>query len=343
MTIKEIARIANVSIGTVDRVMHGRGRVSRKTSDLIKGLIKESGYKPNIFGRRLSLSKEFTFAVLMPRLHQDSKYWEISAKGIEQAHEELKAYKIKLKYFFYDRYSDASVKKEIEKIEKAGIDGLLVAPVLHRPIKRFLLSITDSIPYVLFNANIPDSKAICYIGQDSFQSGVLSAKIMKMMICGKGSLAVILAAPDDYHIIERADGFYSYFEDSKDFEIKSFSMGPCTKESFYVMMRNILKEEKDLKGIFVANAATHYAAEYLKEHGAGRKICLLGYDLIEENIKYLKEGIIDFIISQKAEMQGYKGLLTLYRSVVLQEICEKHIMMPLDIITKENLIYYQKY
>jgi LacI family transcriptional regulator len=343
MTIKEIARKANVSIGTVDRVMHGRGRVSRETAELVKEIIKESGYKPDVFGRRLSLSKEFTFAVLMPRLSQDSKYWEISARGIEQAHEELKAYKIKLKYFFYDRYSEKSVKKEIKKIEESEIDGLLVAPVLHRPIKRFLLSITDRIPYVLFNANIPDSNALSYIGQDSFQSGVLCAKLMRNMICGNGCIAMILAAPDDYHIIERADGFKSFFEDVKDFEIKSYSLRPCTKESFYAMMNNIMREDKKLRGIFVANSATHYAAEYLKEYGIDKKIYLIGYDLIEENVKCLKEGLIDFLISQKAEMQGYKGLLTLYRSVVMQESCEKHIMMPLDIITNENLIYYQKY
>ena len=71
MTIKEIAREANVSIGTVDRVVHGRGRVAQKTTELVKKIIQESGYKPNIFGSRLSLSKDYIFAVIMPRLHQD--------------------------------------------------------------------------------------------------------------------------------------------------------------------------------------------------------------------------------------------------------------------------------
>ncbi len=343
MTIKELAKRANVSIGTVDRVMHGRGRVSKDTSEMIKKLISESGYKPNIFGRRLSLSKDFTFAILMPKLYQDSKYWEMSSKGIEQAHTELKAYKVKIKYFFYDRYSEISIKKEIEKIENTGIDGLLIAPVLHRPIKKYLATIAKKIPYVLFNANIPDSNAVSYIGQDSFQSGVLSAKLMKMLVCRKGCIAVMIAAPDDYHITERADGFYSYFEDNDDYSLKSYTMSPCTKETFYAMMKKITREERELQGVFVANAATHYAAEYLKEHFSDKKICLVGYDPIDENVKYLREGIIDFLISQKAEMQGYKGIYALYRSVVLQEPSEKYIMMPLDIITKENLIYYQKY
>src|SRR5208337_4085374 len=104
MTIKEIAKQANVSIGTVDRVVHARGRVSQKTKELIKKIIRDSGYKPNIFGSRLSLSKDYVFGVLMPKFHQDSKYWEISSRGINQAHDELKTYKVRIKYFLYDRY-----------------------------------------------------------------------------------------------------------------------------------------------------------------------------------------------------------------------------------------------
>ena len=343
MTIKEIARSANVSIGTVDRVIHGRGRVSKDTATLIRKLISESGYKANIFGKHLSLAKVYTFGVLMPRLYQDSRYWEISARGIEQAQSELKSYNVKIKYFFYDRYSETSIKQEIEKIEDGGIDGLLIAPVLHKPIKHFLESISGKIPYALFNANIPDMKAISYIGQDSFQSGVLSAKLMKMMVSEKGFLAVMVTVTNDYHIIERVDGFYSFFENNDDYNLKSYIIDPCTRDLFYGTMKKIIKEEKDLKGVFVANASTHYAAEYIKEFCGNKKIYVVGYDPTEENIKFLKEGFIDFLISQKAEMQGYKGIYALYRSVVLQEPFEKYVMMPLDIITNENLIYYQKY
>jgi LacI family transcriptional regulator len=165
---------------------------------------------------------------------------------------------------------------------------------------------------------------------------------MKMMVREKCSIAVIIPAPDDYHIVERADGFYSFFEEYPDYRIRSYSLSPCTRDIFYAMMKEIISDE-DVKGIFVANAATHYAAEYLKDHRGLKKINLVGYDPTEENIKYLKDGYIDYLISQKAEMQGYRGIYALYRSVVLQEPLEKHIMMPLDIITNENLIYYQKY
>ena len=46
-TIKEIAELAGVSRGTVDRVLNNRGSVNRETAEKIRAIIKQLGYKPN--------------------------------------------------------------------------------------------------------------------------------------------------------------------------------------------------------------------------------------------------------------------------------------------------------
>ncbi len=61
----------------------------------------------------------------------------------------------------------------------------------------------------------------------------------------------------------------------------------------------------------------------------------------EKEINIFKKGIINFLISQRPEKQGYEGINTLFRSAVLREKIEKNkIMIPIDVITKENLCYY---
>ena len=47
ITIKDIAKEANVSEGTVDRVLHNRGGVSQKTEAKIKAIIKKHDFKTN--------------------------------------------------------------------------------------------------------------------------------------------------------------------------------------------------------------------------------------------------------------------------------------------------------
>ena len=85
VTIRDIAKRAGVSNGTVDRVIHNRGRVSKETAENIKKIVQELNYRPNIFARQLSLSKIFNFGVLIPQKDQDGNYWRLPIKGIEKA------------------------------------------------------------------------------------------------------------------------------------------------------------------------------------------------------------------------------------------------------------------
>ena len=63
--VKEIARRANVSIATVDRVIHNRKGVSEATKKKIQEIIEEMGFQPNILASRLASKKVNKFAVLI--------------------------------------------------------------------------------------------------------------------------------------------------------------------------------------------------------------------------------------------------------------------------------------
>ena len=53
ITTKEIAELAGVSRGTVDRVLHNRGHVNESTKVRIHEIVKRLDYKPNLAGRSL--------------------------------------------------------------------------------------------------------------------------------------------------------------------------------------------------------------------------------------------------------------------------------------------------
>lgn len=340
MKIKEIAELANVSIGTVDRVLHNRGRVAKDKEELIRRIIKENGYTRNIFGSRLSISKNYVFLVIMPKLEQDSSYWEMSARGIEKAANELKLYKVSVRYLYYDRYSVLSQKRIFAKALDEDVDGILLAPINTNEVIDFIRKISDRIPYVLFDSEIPDTQASSFIGQDSFQSGVVAAKLMSLLIKGEVSSIAIVTIADDIHIKNRADGFRSFFSDNDLVYIKTFTLDLINNNNTHQFMEKVLHETPNCRGIFIPNSATHIAAEYYRNQSE-RPVYIIGYDLVKDNIELLNEGYIDFLISQKADVQGFEGIYALYKSIVLKEQVKKdRIMMPIDIITRENLQYY---
>jgi LacI family transcriptional regulator len=343
VSIKDIARRAGVSIGTVDRVVHNRGRVSKATEDKVRLIIEETGYRPNIFASRLSRAKLFRFGVLMPRPDQDSGFWQLPLRGIERAADELRSHSIQIIRYFFDKYEPThkAIDAMHQRIRDDQPDGLLVAPVAPRWVRESLSHLPENCPYVFFDSALPNTSPVSTIIQDSFQSGVLAAKLAELMVGGSGEVALLQIEPNDFHLLDRARGFRSYFIKHPAITcVECVVDGARLDESLAKACSSMLTRHPDLKGVFVTNAATFKAAEFLKRKHA-RSIRVVGYDLIPENVRYIKEGWIDFLIHQRPETQGYTGIYTLYRKLVLGEAVKSRVMMPIDIIAKENINYYE--
>jgi LacI family transcriptional regulator len=340
VSIKEIAKKAHVSIGTVDRVIHNRGRVSANTKEKIERIIKELNYVPNVFARNLKLDKKFVFGVIVPVPSQDSNYWETPVQGIMKAQVELKSHKVNVKFFYYDKYCPESFRKVYHRAMHSGVDGFLIAPVILKIADELIKKYPPVKPYVFFDSKIPNIDYLAYIGQDSYQSGVVSAKLVSLLLTEQGTVAAIRALPEDYHIEERIRGFQNYFKKNKKINVITCDLNyQGNKKITFALAQKILNNNKDLKAIFISNALTHQIAEFMSINRLKMKIHLIGYDLIKENKDYLKKGFIDFLINQMPETQGYQGIYSLFRNIVLGEEVEKEIMMPIDIVTKENIIY----
>ena len=84
ITIRQVAEKANVSIGTVDRILHNRGRVSEVTRQKVLNLVKELGYKPNIHASLLSARKTIRIVVIIPYF-QSEEFWSLVYDGIKRA------------------------------------------------------------------------------------------------------------------------------------------------------------------------------------------------------------------------------------------------------------------
>jgi len=90
MTIKDIAIIAKVSTGTVDRVIHKRGGVSEEKKKIINDIIKENNFKINSVASALAKNKQYKIATLMPSYNDDDMFWESPFLGVKKASSEIK-------------------------------------------------------------------------------------------------------------------------------------------------------------------------------------------------------------------------------------------------------------
>lgn len=345
--VKEIARRANVSIATVDRVLHNRIGVSAKTKREIDDIIKELNYQPNILASRLASRETFTFAVLIPRVSDETDFWNAPLLGVKKAEAAIKEYGIKIDVYFFDINDRKSFEEQSKLILKNKPDGILLAPSFINEAIQFTSLLDErSIPYVLIDSNIPNQEGLCYIGPHLFRSGYLSAQLMNFKLSKESEILVINIAKevDDHnYLLQIEEGFRAYFKyhnlyhNILKLEIVSTDYLSVEKE-----LSGFLNGHNQLRAIFVPNSRVSMVARYLES--AGKKhIFLIGFDFLEKNIEYIKKDVIDILICHKPDEQGYKGIMKLYQHFILGKTFKKIYFMPIDIITKENYEFYENY
>lgn len=343
--IKDIAAKARVSTGTVDRVLHDRGRVSEEVKDKVLQIVKEMNYEPNMLARALVSKRDYRIAALIPDPSLD-EFWESPHQGIEKAEKELRQYGLLVDYHLFNQFEVESFKAEAEKVTELNYDGILVAPVFYRESLTFLSQWKrQGIPFNLFNTHIPDYGPLAYIGQDSYQSGVLAAKLLHYGSPGTATFVVAHIDEDvanSSHLIKKEQGFLDYFDQHGNggFQIIHAELQHSTDELLFAeQLDELFNKNQKIEGVFVTTSRAYAIANYLKSRKPNH-VKLVGYDLLNKNLAFLNQGIINFLINQNPKGQGYFGIHLLIDHLVFKKKITPIKYLPLDIITKENLHYY---
>jgi LacI family transcriptional regulator len=341
--VKEIARRANVSIATVDRVIHNRTGVSEKTKKKINEIIKELDYQPNILASRLASRKIIALAVLLPAVSEETDFWEAPVKGISRAASEVKKYGVHLTTFYFNLNDKKSFQSQANAILSAEFHGVLLAPSFIEEATAFVdICRQKKIPYVFIDSNIPKAHSLSYIGPHLFQSGYVGAKLLTYRLKENKKVLVVNISTeiDNYNYLQIEDGFRSYFKDhDQTNEIIRVDIRDTDYQSVARHLTYVFHLNKEIEAVFVTNSRVFSVASFL-QNSQRTNMPLVGYDFLKENIEYLKNGVIDFLICHKPEEQGYRGIMSLYQTLVLGAPVEKIHFMPIDIITRENEAFY---
>jgi LacI family transcriptional regulator len=343
--IKDIALLAGVSIGTVDRVLHERGEVAINTRERVKQILKETNYSPNVMAQVLKSRKGYHLASLLPEPSNDNTFWKKHALGIEKAINELELFNVKLTQVTFDMFNEKDFQSKAGNILSLKPDGVLLAPIFKSESVSFCSGLNEiKIPYVFVDGFIENTDFLAYIGEDIYRSGRVAGQLIDMITPEKSDILVISIArniENVNHLTNRMQGFLNYFERSginKGRKIKIAIPDPSS-QTLRTSIDKAFIENPDIGSIFMSGSKSYLIASYLQEKDY-RSVNLIGYDLLENNVRYLRSGIIRFLIGQRPEEQTYKAVKKLFEYLSLNKVPEKIEYLPVDIITSENVDFF---
>jgi len=344
--IKDIARLAGVSTGTVDRVLHKRGKVSPEASQKVLSTLERINYRPNFLARNLGSNKIQRIAVLIPDSKTD-EYWYQCKQGINQAAANWEHFNIALELFFFDLNDKDSFQKAAKQVIDDQPHGVLIAPLFYvEALPYFKLLEENQIHYVLFNTDIKDARPLSFIGQNSFHSGRVAAELLHMHISGIENESAVFAIvhieedlPNSVHLLEKEKGFREYFKEATninaEINLVTHTLGNPADIDFKSQL-NTLFTISDLKGIFVSTSKAFEVASFMDTYKK-KRVRIVGYDLLSKNLFYLKRGMIDFLIHQNPKRQAFQGISTLANYLIFNKEVKTRNLFPLEVITRENL------
>ncbi|MBN2049147.1 MAG: LacI family DNA-binding transcriptional regulator [Spirochaetales bacterium] len=344
VTIKDIARLAGVSIGTVDRVVHKRGRVSEETRLKVLSIIRETGYQTDMFASRLKKGSRIRYGVLMPRPEQDSGYWKLCMDGLVSCEKDLHPQGVDIEYFLFDRFSEGDIALTLQKAEEAACAGYVLAPVVPGPFRDTLARQALGRNIVLFDTDVPDRRVVqdldiySFIGPDNYMAGSLAGRLMSLLVSPEKPVYVVDLSEGEHHISRRVEGFFEYYR-KKNLPEPRRIVGKDTdslKEAEALLKESIRGAGRGL-GLFVPNATTHlYVSACRNLHF--KDVEAVGFDPVDENLRLLKEGEIAFLLSQRPDYQASQALSNLHRAYGAKQDIPDQVILPVDILSPENCL-----
>jgi len=338
MTVTEIAKRAGVSIGTVDRVLHDRGRVSEATREKIRAIIEEEGYQPNPLARHLKRNRGYRLGVLIPSLAAESRYWALIYEAITKAASGFSVFSIEMVHFGFIRPDRHSLDDAYQAMLDSDCDGYIIAPVMQEETLVLLADRPPKVPYCFIDSPLPGAKAVSTIAQDPFRGGFLAGRVMEFLSATKGPFVVVRPFTEAFNLNERARGFTAWFSGDPKVEVIDLVCPENLEAEMIAILDRVLDERPEIRGFFVVSSIGHAVADRIVDRGLKEGRPIISYDLVPQNVDCLRGGRIDCLISQRPEEQGRIAITQLYRNIVLEEQPEPEITMPLDIFFKENLV-----
>lgn len=337
-TIKDIAELAGVSKGTVDRVLHSRGKVSDKAKKQVEKILTEIDYQPNPIARNLRTNKVYKISVLMPDPKYDA-YWVPAVQGIKDAAKEFKPFGVSVNRFYYNPSDKDSFLSNSEEALNFDPDVLLMAPLYQKEALEIFKKCQDKkVLVALFNNFIDALNTKNFIGQDLFQSGRVAASLVSKLI-HKRSTVLILHLDEESHMRLKENGFKAYFEERRNPpKLATYSIRTSDEKKLKKLCNSIFNENKDVSAVFITNSKAYQFVKAIEN--IDKDLIIVGYDLLEENITYLKEDKIDFLIHQKPKRQAYLGVGYLAEHFLFGKEIPSESLLPIDIVTTENVTYY---
>ena len=286
VSLKDIAKMCNVSPSTVSNVLNGKSSMSDQVKQRVLEAVRETGYQPNYYARNMRTNKSGTIGIIVEDLCQFSSPFivEMILEYLEQ-----KGYRpILMNLRMYHKLKNTNIEDEdtlcsilepvIQQMDAVKVEGIIYVAAHCRMLKKvpkLVSKINNKIVYTYAYADARESKSII-IDDETGAKDVIEYIISK----GHKKIGIIAGTADNFHTIARIKGCQqAMFNAGLLFNPDLLLYGEWDMQSGYERAKQLL--DKGITALWCMNdrmASGAYGAAREMGLEVGKDISIVGFD-----------------------------------------------------------------
>lgn len=270
VTIRDVARAAQVSVATVSRALNGHDNVTDAVRRRVLAVASEMRYSPHHAARSLSSRRTHTIGVVLPDLH--GEFFSELMRGIDQVARESGLHLLVSSYHGHPEEQASAL-----RAMRGRVDGLLVMSP-HAGDLDFLGENLAALPAVLINSQAADSGQIAF-GIDNYHGA--RTMVEHLLASGHRRIAFVAGPTNNFDAFERQRGYRDALADADPTLAPWVLPGDFSETSGYLAGQALLAADERPQAVFAANDMMALGCLFALNQAGVRvpdEIALAGFD-----------------------------------------------------------------
>ena len=335
ITIKQIAEIAGVSRGTVDRALRNSPKINVETKKRVIKIVEENNYKPNHVGRALAKSKkQIKIAVITNSV--GNTYFDEVFNGIKTAEKDFENFGICTTIFELKGFDINDQLLAISKIRNANFNALIITPINDKKISFALSNLADSgVAIIAMNTDIEFEGKLCYVGCDYNKSGRTIGGLANMLIHEQCDILLTTGSMEVMGHKQRVKGLLEMSKGNKNIGNIEIVEHNDDEGISYAKVKESLAANSKIRFVCTTAGGVEGAVKATSEFDYN--IHIVSFDLTPKVIDGFNQDKILATIVQQPYDQGYIAVKCVYDNLFNGVVLNKDIYTDIAIKIKQNL------
>lgn len=313
--IKDIARALGISIGTVDRALHGRPGINAVTRKKVLGMAQMLGYRPNLAARMLSSRQGRRVTVNLPR--EIASFFDAIRAGIAEAARDAEASGFQVGFRTYPRLGEGEVEAFEQALEE-DLHGIIFAPGNPEAFRRLIRKAArKGIPVVCVATDAPGTERLTAVSVDPQMNGSMAAELMARFLGGTGRVALFTGSLTTADHEQKLEGFRrTLAEFAPRIDMAAVFETHDDEPEAYRKSREALARMPQTRGVYISTANSLPVLRAIEESGLGGKVTVITTDLFPGLVPLIESGTVAATIHQRPFTQGRVAFQILQKFLV---------------------------